>query len=161
MELGLLFLINDYEEKDVYYEDAYFDKSENKLYINNSDIVIDNFDYYKLNSDDIKKIREGRLKLPLTKIKYSLKGYILQREFIAKDGNLIYEIFLQSNLAKDILSLLYKKNIDSLTYLQFNCLKKILIIFQLIILYIQHILINIVLKLILIIVLMKMQALKH
>ena len=115
LELGLLFLINDYEEKDVYYEDAYFDKSENKLYINNSDIVIDNFDYYKLNSDDIKKIREGRLKLPLTKIKYSLKGYILQREFIAKDGNLIYEKFLQSNLAKDILSLLYKKNIDSLT----------------------------------------------
>ena len=84
LEIGLLFLINDYEEKDVYYEDAYFDKSENKLYINNSDIVIDNFDYYKLNSDDIKKIREGRLKLPLTKIKYSLKGYILQREFIAK-----------------------------------------------------------------------------
>ena len=67
LELGLLFLINDYEEKDIYYEDAYNDKSENKLYINNSDIVIDNFDYYRLNQDDIKKIREGKLKLPLKK----------------------------------------------------------------------------------------------
>ena len=117
LELGLLFLINDYEEKDIYYEDAYIDKSENKLYINNSDIVIDNFNYYRLNQDDIKKIREGKLKLPLKKQKYSLKGYILQREFTSKEGNIIYEKFLKSNLAKNILSLLYGPNTNSMTSL--------------------------------------------
>lgn len=116
IDLSVMLLMQNYEENNnISYKNAYVNKNENRLYINNSDIVIDNFDNYILNQNHINNIVNGKIKLPLQKSFFSFKGFILQREFTSKDGNVIYEKFIGSNLVKDLLSIIYGKNIKVLT----------------------------------------------
>ena len=97
-------LIKKYNENNISYQNAFVVKSENKLIINNSDIVINNFDFYDLTEDDIIKLKQGLLSLPLDEDFYSLKGYLLLREFTEKEGYNFYDKFINSNLLKDAMS---------------------------------------------------------
>ena len=102
--------LNNYDENDIKYKDASVDLKANKLLINDTDIIIENFDYYKLDDNIIQMVKEGIIKLPLGKGLYSLKGYLLLRELNSEQGNIIYEKFLPSNLVKDLFFLLYEIN---------------------------------------------------
>ena len=115
LDLCVWLLIHNYEEKYLSYKGASINKKENKLYINDSNIIIENFDNYKLNQADIKKIKSGKIQLPLNAEFFSLKGYIVQREFTSKEGNIIIEEFIRGKLVEDILEILYGKNINVLT----------------------------------------------
>ena len=107
-------LISNYDEKIHSHKDTYANTTENKLIIKNTDIIINNMDYYNLNDNIIEEIKQGILSLPLDKKYYSLKGYLLSRLFTEKEGNKFYEIFVQSNLCQDIIFTLYglKKDIS-------------------------------------------------
>ena len=109
-------LLYNYEEKATNFKDVTLDLKEKTLKIHFSKIIIKNFDYYNLNDSIIKKIKYGKISLPLDEIYYSLRGYLCLREFTKKDGNLIYEKFLTSKLLEDIILILYEKeNIFSST----------------------------------------------
>jgi len=98
-------------------------KSENKLIIKdsiNSDIVIENFDLYKLDEDDISTIKAGQLTLPLNKDYYSLKGILTLRELNFIDGNIFYEKFIYSKLIKDIFIKLYNKEFNEKSVFSFT-----------------------------------------
>ena len=115
-------LIKYYDEIDYLYKDAIVNKSENKLIIKdsiNSDIVIENFDLYKLNEGDISNIKAGLLTLPLNKGYYSLKGILTLREFNFIDGDIFYEKFISSKLIKDIFIKLYNKEFNEKFILSF------------------------------------------
>ena len=73
LDLCVWLLIHNYEEKYLSYKGASINKKENKLYINDSNIIIENFDNYKLNQADNKKIKSGKIKLPLNAEFFSLK----------------------------------------------------------------------------------------
>ena len=109
LDLCVWLLIHNYEEKYLSYKGASINKKENKLYINDSNIIIENFDNYKLNQADNKKIKSGKIQLPLNAEFFSLKGYIVQREFTSKEGNIIIEEFIKGKLVEDILKILYGK----------------------------------------------------
>ena len=100
-------LLNNYKESIKEYKNAEVDTKENRLVIYYSKIKIDNFDCYDLNENDILKIKLGKVKLPLTNEFYSLKGYLLLREFTSKQGNIVYDKFMKSTLLGDIIRKLY------------------------------------------------------
>ena len=104
LEPYIIKLINEYTENKLY-KNAYVDKEKNKLIINGSNIVIENFDHYNLNDDDIENLKEGEISLDESY--YSLKGYLINREFTEKEGSIFYEQFIMSNLLNDIIFNLY------------------------------------------------------
>ena len=104
-ELNDISLINDYSEANKSYKNAHI--KDNKLIIENSEIVVDNIDCYNLNDNIIKKLKEGIFELSLLKGYLSLKGKLSFRELSTKDGNIIYDAFLPSKLNKDIIFKLY------------------------------------------------------
>ena len=108
-------LFCNYEENNNF-KNATIDLKEKTLHIHFSKIIIKDFDYYNLNDHLIHEIKYGNISLPLNKGYYSLKGYLCLREFTRKDGNLIYEKFLTSQLLEDIIHILHgKENIFSST----------------------------------------------
>ncbi len=98
-------LINYYNEKSRSYKNAYI--KDNKLLIENSEIIIENIDCYNLDENFIEQLKEGCIDLPIKEGFFSLKGKLTFRELLAKDGNIIYDSFLPSKLTKDILFKLY------------------------------------------------------
>ena len=98
-------LINYYNEKSRSYKNAYI--KDNKLLIENSEIIIENIDCYNLDENFIEQLKEGYINLPIKEGFFSLKGKLTFRELLAKDGNIIYYSFLPSKLTKDILFKLY------------------------------------------------------
>ena len=98
-------LINYYNEKSRSYKNAYI--KDNKLLIENSEIIIENIDCYNLDQNYTEQLKEGYIDLPIEEGFFSLKGKLTFRELLAKDGNIIYDSFLPSNLTKDILFKLY------------------------------------------------------
>ena len=114
IDLGLLLNANKYEEK-YDFKNCKVDKEKKVLSIT-EDKKIYNFDCYKIEENDIKMIKGNKkpLSLILTESHYSLKGNLLFRELTSKDGNEIYENFINSNLLKDIFQLLYEIDINSL-----------------------------------------------
>ena len=107
LDLTIMLLMWDFDEKNIEYKNGYVNEKENKFYIYNSDIVIDNFDYYRLDQKKIEKIKKGKIKLPLNKYNYSLKGHILLREFTSKDGNLVYEKFIKGKIFDGLFPILF------------------------------------------------------
>ena len=108
-------LFCNYEENNNF-KNATIDLKEKTLHIHFSKIIIKDFDYYNLNEHLIHEIKYGNISLPLDEGYYSLKGYLCLREFTRKDGNLIYEKFLTSQLLEDIIHILHgKENIFSST----------------------------------------------
>ena len=107
---------NHYEEK-YDYKNWKIDKEKNELIITD-DKKIANFDCYKITEDNIENIKQNKMPLFLIfqKRNYSLKGNLLFRKLTKKDGNKIYENFINSNLLKDIFKLLYEIDIISLNY---------------------------------------------
>ena len=112
LDMYLLSLLDDYEEKEKVFKDALIDINENKLIIKDSDIVINNFDCYDLDDNRIQKIKDEIIELPLKKEFYSLKGLITLRELNSKEGNSFYNAFLPSKLLKDIMNILYGEEIN-------------------------------------------------
>ena len=114
IDLALLLNANKYEEK-YDFKNCKVDKEKKVLSIT-EDKKIYNFDCYKIEENDIKMIKGNKkpLSLILTESHYSLKGNLLFRELTSKDGNEIYENFINSNLLKDIFQLLYEIDINSL-----------------------------------------------
>jgi hypothetical protein len=98
-------LINYYNEKSRSYKNAHI--KDNKLLIENSEIIIENIDCYNLDENFIEQLKEGYINLPIKEGFFSLKGKLTFRELLAKDGNIIYDSFLPSKLTKDILFKLY------------------------------------------------------
>ena len=107
LELFIMLLMSNYDEQNIEYKNGYVNKKENKFYIYNSDIVIDNFDYYRLDQKKIEDIKNGEIDLPLNKYYYSLKGHILLREFTSEDGNLIYEKFIKGKIFDGLFPILF------------------------------------------------------
>ena len=107
---------NHYEEK-YDYKNCKFDKEKNELIITD-DKKIANFDCYKITEDNIENIKQNKMPLFLIfqKRNYSLKGNLLFQKLTKKEGNEIYENFINSNLLKDIFKLLYEIDIISLNY---------------------------------------------
>ena len=107
---------NHYEEK-YDYNNCKFDKEKNELIITD-DKKIANFDCYKITEDNIENIKQNKMPLFLIfqKRNYSLKGNLLFQKLTKKEGNEIYENFINSNLLKDIFKLLYEIDIISLNY---------------------------------------------
>ena len=107
---------NHYEEK-YDYKNCRFDKEKNELIITD-DKKIANFDCYKITEDNIENIKQNKMPLFLIfqKRNYSLKGNLLFQKLTKKEGNEIYENFINSNLLKDIFKLLYEIDIISLNY---------------------------------------------
>ena len=107
LELFIMLLMSNYDEQNIEYKNGYVNKKENKFYIYNSDIVIDNFDYYRLDQKKIEDIKNGEIDLPLNKYYYSLKGHILLREFTSEDGNLVYEKFIKGKIFDGLFPILF------------------------------------------------------
>ena len=107
---------NHYEEK-YDYKNCKFDKEKNELIITD-DKKIANLDCYKITEDNIENIKQNKMPLFLIfqKRNYSLKGNLLFQKLTKKEGNEIYENFINSNLLKDIFKLLYEIDIISLNY---------------------------------------------
>ena len=107
---------NHYEEK-YDYKNCKIDKEKNELIITD-DKKIANFDCYKITEDNIENIKQNKMPLFLIfqKRNYSLKGNLLFQKLTKKEGNEIYENFINSNLLKDIFKLLYEIDIISLNY---------------------------------------------
>ena len=114
IDLALILNANKYEEK-YDFKNCKVDKEKKVLSIT-EDKKIYNFDCYKIEENDIKMIKGNKkpLSLILKESHYSLKGNLLFRELTSKDGNEIYENFINSNLLKDIFQLLYEIDINSL-----------------------------------------------
>ena len=116
IDIGLRDNANHYEEK-YDYKNCKFDKEKNELIITD-DKKIANFDCYKITEDNIENIKQNKMPLFLIfqKRNYSLKGNLLFQKLTKKEGNEIYENFINSNLLKDIFKLLYEIDIISLNY---------------------------------------------
>ena len=116
IDIGLRDNANHYEEK-YDYKNCKIDKEKNELIITD-DKKIANFDCYKITEDNIENIKQNKMPLFLIfqKRNYSLKGNLLFQKLTKKEGNEIYENFINSNLLKDIFKLLYEIDIISLNY---------------------------------------------
>ena len=108
--------INNFVKNKQKYKNAKVDEINNKLIIT-KDKIIDYFDCYELKESDIKKIKNGKLTLPLTEMYFSLKGLILFRELSVNVGNNFYDKFIGSNLLSNIFDLLYGKKYSSLNFI--------------------------------------------
>lgn len=113
IELSSLFenKLANYSEEKINFKNAQYISEENKLIIfkkeRNSNIVIENCDCYDLDEEDIQCLIDGEIKLPLKNEMYSVKGHLLLHDLTEREGNIIYENFLPSNLLKDIIYKLY------------------------------------------------------
>jgi hypothetical protein len=113
IELSSLFenKLANYSEEKISFKNAQYIPEANKLILikkeMNSKIVIENCDCYDLDEEDIQCLLDGEIRLPLKKEIYSVKGHLLLRDLTEKEGNIIYEKFLPSNLLKDIIYKLY------------------------------------------------------
>ena len=113
IELGeaMKLVLNNYKEKEFSFKNCEYNPEKNQLIIDkDSNLIINNIDLYDLDEADIdelrQRIKKGK-KLNLNESSYSLKGLLTLREFSKKEGNMIYEKFLPSNLLKDIIHYLY------------------------------------------------------
>ena len=113
IELGeaMKLVLNNYKEKEFSFKNCEYNPEKNQLIIDkDSNLIINNIDLYDLDEADIdelrQRIKKGK-KLNLNESSYSLKGLLTLREFSRKEGNMIYEKFLPSNLLKDIIHYLY------------------------------------------------------
>ena len=98
--------LNRYKDKNISFKNTVYKSETNQLIINkndNSEIVIENIDCFELEEEDIQRIVDGQIRLPLSKNYHSIKGNLFLRELSKTEGNIIYEQFLKSPLLKDII----------------------------------------------------------
>ena len=104
--------LKEYNEDEYSYKNVIYDHNKNQLILNknnNDKLVINDFDLYDLNEEDVEELINRENYQPFNQSFYSIKGLILLRDFSKTDGNDIYEQFLPSNLWRDIIFLIYGK----------------------------------------------------